>query len=110
MAALTAALIAATVVAAGGAVAQGVQANQARQDAKGAANKQENDAAVTALYAKDASQKANDLSTSNALRDAAKARQQQIIGSNMGRGSTILTGGLGSSSTPPSAQRTLLGQ
>lgn len=110
MAALTAALITAAVVAASASSYQAVEANQQRQDAKGVANQQKDDAQKLLDEQKKQQQDAENTSTANAMRDIAKQRQQQIIGNAMGRGSTILTGGLGVQTPAQTANHPLLGQ
>lgn len=98
-------------IALGTGIYQAVASNQAAQHAKGATQAAEQEQKDQAAGAAAQSKSANDLSTANYMRDAAKSRQQQIIGGAMGRGSTILTGGLGiPNSSVSTAQKTLLGQ
>lgn len=106
MAALAAAIAATAITT----IYKAVQGNQDRQQAKGAANAAKDQADKLAADSAAISKTANDTSTANALRDAAKQRQQAIIGSSMGRGSTLLTGGLGVTQPAQGAGKTLLGQ
>lgn len=107
MPALTAAIIGGVLAAT--ATYQAVSANQAKQDAKGVANEQEDNANKATQAVKAQTQAANDAGANQVTQDAAKNRQQQIMGAAGGRGSTILTSPLGAPAAPNVASKTLLG-
>lgn len=108
--ALTAVAVGALTTMASTSIYGAVNANQQAQHAKGAAQAHEQQANTLADQQEQAAKLANDKAIADAARDRAKSRQDQIMGASGGKGSTILTSGLGVPGSAPPAAKTLLGQ
>lgn len=111
MAALTAALITTAVVSALAAGGSAVQANQATQHAKGAAEAQKtaNDAQLADAAKTDAANKDAQATRGSTTQQAAIAALRASMSASSNAGGTILTGPEGTGTGTPTATKSLLG-
>lgn len=98
-----------TALAVAPAIAQGVQSNQDRQHAKGAAEAEQEKQRKLLEEQKKAQQQAEADASAAVSREQARKRQTAGALAAGGRRSTILTGPLGVTGPQDSAQKTLLG-